>query len=171
MLTNWCSWIVVLEKTLESPLNFKEVKQVDPKQISPKYSLEELMLMMKLQHFGHLIWRTDSFEKTLVLGKTEGKRRGQQRMRWFDSMTDSRDINLNKLQEIVEDSGAWHASVYGVTNSWTWHSELINNSKRAINKTQKDNQDFLVYTVRKTIHKVKSLTEISCNRKTNSRAE
>ena len=123
MLTNWCSWIVVLEKTLESPLNFKEVKQVDPKQISPKYSLEELMLMMKLQYFGHLIWRTESLEKTLVLGKTEGKRRrGQQRMRWFDSMTDSRDINLNKLQEIV-DSEAWHASVYGITNSWTWHSD------------------------------------------------
>ena len=114
---NWCSQIVVLQKTFESPLNCKEVKQLDPKEIRPKYSLEGLMLMLKLQYFGHLMWRTDSLEKTLVLGKTEGKRRrGWQRMRWFNSITDSMDIHLSKLWEIVKNRDA--AAVYGVTGSW-----------------------------------------------------
>ena len=130
MLMNWCSQIVVLQKTFESPLNWMEVKQLDPKEIRPKYSLEGLMLMLKLQYFGHLMWRTDSLEKTLALGKTEGKRRrGWQRMRWFESMTDSMEINLNELEEIMEDNGAWHASVYGVTNSWTWHSAWSTTAK------------------------------------------
>ena len=90
------------------------------KEISPQYSLEGLMLKLKLQHFGHLVQRTDSLEKTLMLGKIEGKRKtGQQRMRWLDRTTDSIDTNLSKLQEIVKDREAWHAAVHEVTKSWT----------------------------------------------------
>ena len=88
------------------------------KEISPEYSLEGLMLKLKLQYFDHLIQRANSLEKTLMLGKIEGKsRKGQQRMRWLDSITNSVDVNLSKLQDIVEDRGAWHAAVHGVTKS------------------------------------------------------
>ena len=93
---------MVLKKTLESPVDCKEIKPVNPKEISPEYSLEGLMLKLKLQYFGHLMGRTDSFEKTLVLGRIEGRRRRrQQRMRWLDSITYSMDMNLGKLQELV----------------------------------------------------------------------
>ena len=107
---------MVLEKTLESPLDCKEIQPVPPKGISPEYYLEGLMLKLKLQYFGHLLGRANSLEKTLMLGKIEGKRkRGRQRARWLDSIIDLMDMNLSKLQEIVKDRETWYAAVHGVS--------------------------------------------------------
>ena len=118
---NWCFWTVVLEKTLESPLDCKEIQPVHPEGDQSWVFIGGTDAeAVKLQHFGHLMWRTDSLEKTLMLGKIEGgRRRGRQRMRWLDGIADWMDMCLNRLQEVVIDSEAWRAAAHGVTKSRT----------------------------------------------------
>ena len=120
----WC-WI----RHLRVPWTARRSNNSILKDINPEYSLEGLMLKLKLQYFGHLNQRADSLEKTPVLGKIEGKRRGQQKMRWWDSITNSMEMNLSKFLEIVEDRGAWCASVYRVTKSQTQLSNWTTKTK------------------------------------------
>ena len=126
VLKNWCFWSVVLGKTLESPLDYKEIQPVHPGWKSVlNIHWKDWCWSWNSQYFGHLMQRTDSLEKTLMLGKIEGgRRRGQQRMRWLDGVTDSTDMHLSKLQEMVMDREACCTTVHDVAKSQTWLSNL-----------------------------------------------
>ena len=119
---NWCFWTVVLEKMLQSPLDCKEIQSI-LKEISPECSLEGLMLNLKLQYFGHLMWKANSLEKILMLGKTEVGEVWWQKIRWWDGIINSMDMGLSGFRELVMDREAWRPAIHGVTKSRTWLSD------------------------------------------------
>ena len=133
---NWCFWTVV-QRLLRVPWTARRSNQSILKEISPGCSLEGLMLQLKLQYFDHLMRRVDSLEKTLMLGGIGGRRRrGRQRMRWLDGITDSMDVSLSELQELVMDREAWRVAIHGVAKSWTWLSDWTETEPK-LNKVRK----------------------------------